>query len=270
MTVIKKRVKDRSVPLALGSAFHDLAATCYLLDTWNEKPMVLAWPKVLKMHFEKNEKEGWTRPTTNEQLTQAYSDGERMIRNLFSAHTDILVPAFRNKDGLWVEHLITIEIAGIKIIGYIDMILPGKNGVVICDFKTSKSLPSDDYDESVSTYKDQLDLYALACRFSGIRVEEMRLIYPRLKKTVTYSPSLDGFNRQKNRVHRVMNFINRYESLMNSGMSEDEASKEAFPVEPLPSRCDWCAIKNECSGPQSVAEKERRSLEEFRRSLQTR
>ena len=267
-TVLTRTIKDRTLPLALGSAFHDLCATCYMLNTWNEKAMLLAWPEVLRHHLDRNAKDGWTKEPSQNQIEQAQTDGNKMIKRLFNDHKDVLVPVFSDESGPWVEHYIEIMIEGMKIVGYIDMVLPDNSGgVVICDFKTGKHLPDEVTHESVSTYKDQLDLYALAVRFMGLRVSEMKLVFPRLGQNVVYKPSAAGCNRQRDRVARVVKMIRHCEELIKQGKPEEEAAHEAFPFDAHPSRCQWCSMNSQCEGMQIAAEAERRSLEDFRKTL---
>jgi hypothetical protein len=150
------------------------------------------------------------------------------------------------------------------------MVLPdldNPGSVIIYDFKTGRHLPEEHNDETVSTYKDQMDLYALACRFYGLKVTKMVLVFPRLGKEVEYEPSLHGFNRQRDRAVKVAGYIKHYENMIALGTKPEDAYDAAFPFIPHPTRCDWCAFKAGCDGPSLLEEKENQRVKLIRDSL---
>jgi len=234
--------------------------------------MLAAWPRILSTELERCENEGWTKKPDKGKIKDAYEDGAKMISNLFIHHPHILRPAYRDHRGLWVENKIVINLDGVEIVGYLDMVLPDleiPGNVIVYDFKTGRHLPEEHNDETVSTYKDQMDLYALACRFYGLKVSRMILVFPRLGKEVIYQPSLHGFNRQRDRAVKVAGYIKHYEKMIELGTKHEDAYDVAFPFVPHPTRCHWCAFKAGCAGPELLEEREQQRVKIIRDSLRT-
>lgn len=268
--VVKKAVKDRSISLVLGSAFHEVAEQAFLALSWDESTMLKMWPDVFDRLIVENADAGWTKVPSADQIDQARKDGEKMIKNLFKSHSDVLRPPHVDDEGPWVERGFSLDFDGMKVIGFIDLVLANDDGTVtVCDWKTGKHLPhpTPQGEVIISGYEDQLQLYALACRFKRLRVREVQLVFPRLGKVVSYTPTVAGFNRQRERTRRVLGFLRAFDAAVEAGQDEDTAAKNSFPAEPHEESCRWCVFKDDCAGTAELARQTRAKVEAFRRSL---
>lgn len=242
-----------TMTLFLGSTFHRFMESVFSFECWNRRTVIAYWPR-----FFKDELKGqgeWKKQLTLDAIDQASYDGQEMVRNVFEKHQDLLRSPYKDAKGPWIEKDFKFKVredCDVPATGYVDLALPGKDGLVIVDWKTSKYLPKPvkEEDRAMTTYEDQLQLYASAAESKGVRVEELRLIFPRLGKVVSYVPTAEMKERQTERVVKVVERLSSYEKAGANDVDRFFVFSGAVEV------CRWCQFKNGCPGyvPEPVPE----------------
>ena len=200
----------------------------------------------LVQDYRRNGEKVWTQVTAEHHFERALvqanglemhdvRDGLRMIRN----YVDQGTPA-RPEEIHGVEERFSTEIAGEKLIGFIDRVdlLDGGQRLVITDLKTNRKLYSrDEVENSLQLY-----LYALvmSLRFPDIPAENIELVYDMLyfgvKQRTTCDPVM---------LAAAVKMIGYYSEAIRT-------SEFPAKVSPL---CSWCSFRKSCPAYQNSLER---------------
>lgn len=242
-STVEREDEGQSIPLVLGSAFHNLMETVFMLEVYDRDKWKLVWPKFFYDYLGTVQK--WQKgPPEKQYIEKAFNTGMDMIDNMFDKLSRFLVAPYKDthdgKERVWVEQQFHIEVLGVPLTGFLDLVIPNpEGGVDVVDWKTGGTLPEVEKQTEISSYTDQMQLYALAGTEMGLEVKSMNLVYPKLGRVISYVPSENDKIRQEWRVERLIsNFAD---------IDPDNVGREDFILRPHKKTCLWCGYKDDCS-----------------------
>jgi hypothetical protein len=260
--VIKREDHGATLSLVLGHVFHHLTATTFFFQQWELERTLCYWSYVFDSEIKQTRL--WEKKPSDEEVTRAKKTGEEMIRGLFDVHRHLLIPPMLDAEGPLVERQFTFDL-GFPVVVVIDLVVELSGKVTVVDWKTSKSLPKEEDDLRVSSYKDQLELYALGLKVKyDLEVDELKLIFSRLKQEVRHRPTIEGGERQRERVRRVVNLFSEFKKHDCTEEAAGEVFKEFIHAE----TCTFCPLQHDCDGPDHLVKSPSEDkMRDFQKSL---
>lgn len=207
----------QSFPVAFGASIHNTINEYYKHLNQGKK---LSLANLLEIFSQKWQKEGYLH---KKHEREAFREGEKSLKNF-------IVSPFAKIKPLGTEQPFSLPFEKDIIKGKFDLILPGKKGVKIIDFKTSSQLTQKTAEQRV---KDnfQLKLYAWAYyKMHRQMPESIGLVFVTANKWAEVKPNKRYFPNLEKKIKDVARNIRKKE------------------FEPTPSsfNCQYCAFRETC------------------------
>lgn len=223
----KKSLKVETIEAHLGSCVHAALEWLYKQVQMERLPVLEDMLQIYKQVWQANYADNMQIVNADFSADDYFKVGQKCLKDYYATYHP-----FRSGQIIGLEQLVSIQINGYKLQGYIDRLEKSPEGVYeIHDYKTSRILPS----QAKVDADKQLALYQIGIKQLWPQIEQVKLVWHYLffNEVLTSSRSPEQLEALKQEITELINQI------------EQATQANDFPAVES-ALCEWCEFQLYC------------------------